>query len=375
MRSRTHVHSSSSSRASHARTRPSLPAALSAGIAIAVAGMLAIVASAPSAQAIGTNVGLGTATSYSVLGGQSVTNTGSSVLSDDVGVSPGTDISGFPPGITLGTTHQTDAHAAQAQLDLATAYDAAASQATDGSISGDLGGLTLLAGVYTAASSIALTGTLTLNAQGDPDAVFLFQVGSDLTTASGSTVAMINGGQSCNVYWQIGRSATLGSNTTFVGTIMALTSVSLNTGSTVDGRALARNGSVTLDGNTFTRGACTTAAATSTSSAPASSSPSASSSQSASASSSSSESASGSASGSASPSSSAPTSGAATTSASATSTSATRVTTAVNGSEELTNTSAGSNPLPLLAAGGVLVAVGLAVVAAGTARARARNTQ
>jgi hypothetical protein len=228
------------------------------GTALALGGSLALVFATQQAWAIGTPVDLGTAGTYSVLGGQTVTNTGPSVLSHNVGVSPGTAITGFPPGLALGDTHAADAHALQAQSDLTTAYNDAAGQAPDASIAGDLGGLTLEPGVYNASSSIGLTGTLTLDAQGDPDAVFIFQVGSALTTASDSTVALLNDAQACNVFWQIGSSATLGTNTTFVGTIMALTSISVTTGTTVDGRALARNGSVTLDSNVFRRSGCET---------------------------------------------------------------------------------------------------------------------
>ncbi|MDR7385593.1 ice-binding family protein [Promicromonospora iranensis] len=233
------------------------------GTALALGGSLALVLATQQAWAIGTPVDLGTAGTYSVLGGQTVTNTGPSVLSHNVGVSPGTAITGFPPGLALGDTHAADAHALQAQSDLVTAYNDAAGQAPDESISGDLGGLTLEPGVYNASSSIGLTGTLTLDAQGDPDAVFIFQVGSALTTASASSVELLNDAQACNVFWQIGSSATLGTDTTFVGTIMALTSISVTTGTTVDGRALARNGSVTLDSNVFTRSACESAPPTS----------------------------------------------------------------------------------------------------------------
>jgi len=231
-----------------------------AGTALALGGSLALVLATQQAWAIGTPVDLGTAGTYSVLGGQTVTNTGPSVLSDNVGVSPGTAITGFPPGVALGDTHSADAHALQAQSDLTIAYNDAAGQAPDESVSGDLGGLTLEPGVYNASSSIGLTGTVALDAQGDPDAVFVFQVGSTLTTASASTVALLNGAQACNVFWQIGSSATLGTNSTFVGTIMALTSISVTTGTTVDGRALARNGSVTLDSDVFTQSACETTA-------------------------------------------------------------------------------------------------------------------
>ncbi len=208
------------------------------------------------AGALATAVDLGTAKSFSVLGGASVTNTGPSVIGADLGVSPGTSVTGFPPGTVLGTVHVTDAVAAQAQSDLTSAYNNAAGQASDAALPPDLVGLTLVAGVYTASSSALLTGEVTLDAQGDPSSVFLFQIGSTLTTASGSTVNLINGADPCNVYWQIGSSATLETNTTFVGTIMALTSATVNTGTTVEGRVLARNGEVTLDTNVITTPDC-----------------------------------------------------------------------------------------------------------------------
>lgn len=227
-----------------------------AGATIVLVGALGLAYASQPAYAIGTAVDLGTASSYSVLGGASVTNTGPTVLNADVGVGPGTAISGFPPGITSGATHATDAHALQAQSDLTIAYDAAAGQAPDASIADDLGGLSLPPGVYNASSSIQLTGPLTLDAAGDPNAVFVFQIGSALTTATSSSVVLIGGARSCNVFWQVGSSATLGTDTAFVGTILALTSITADTGATVDGRALARNGSVTLDTNTFTGGSC-----------------------------------------------------------------------------------------------------------------------
>lgn len=222
-----------------------------------VLGTMALGGVSPAAAA--TNdppVNLGTVASYSVLGGSAVTNTGPTVLGQDLGVSPGTGITGFPPGIVLGTTHATDAAAAQAQLDLTTAYDDAASRATSASVSGDLVGQTLPGGVYTSAGPLSLSGTLTLDGQNDPNSVFVFQAGSTLTTASASSINLINGAQPCNIFWQVGSSATLGTNSTFEGTIMALTSVSVQTGATVDGRALARNGQVSLDTNVFTLPGC-----------------------------------------------------------------------------------------------------------------------
>jgi hypothetical protein len=196
---------------------------------------------------------LGQAGSFGVLGGSALTNTGPSVLFGDVGLSPGTAVSGFPPGVYSGMLHVADAVALQAKSDLVTAYDVAAGQAFDADLTDqDLGGMVLGAGVYRFASSAQLTGTLTLDAAGDPNAVFIFQIGSTLTTASEARVEVINGGAGCNVFWQVGSSATLGTTTRFVGNILALTSITLNTGASVAGRLLARNGAVTLDNNTLT---------------------------------------------------------------------------------------------------------------------------
>jgi hypothetical protein len=229
-----------------------------AGVLTALIATLAVTMMPGQGYAIATFVDLGAAESFAVLGGQSVTNTGPSVITGDLGVSPGTSITGFPPGLLIGALHPTDAVASQAQTDLTVGYNNAAGQAPDASIAGDLGGQTLVPGVYNAASSIGLTGTLTLNAQGNPNSVWVFQIGSTLTTASASEVLLVNGASPCNVFWQIGSSATLGTNTTFVGTIMALASITVTTGASIDGRALARNGSVTLDTNRITRPLCDT---------------------------------------------------------------------------------------------------------------------
>jgi hypothetical protein len=201
-------------------------------------------------------VGLGTAGSFAVLGGSAVTNTGPSTINGNLGVDPGTSITGFPPGTVNGATHSADAVALQAKTDLTTAYNDAAGRIPAATVSGDLGGSTLTPGVYKSASSLGLTGTLTLNAQGNPAAVFIFQAGSTLTTASASDVSLINGARACNVYWQIGSSATLGTASTFVGNILAYTSISLNNDVTVSGRALARNGAVTMIDDTITPTAC-----------------------------------------------------------------------------------------------------------------------
>jgi hypothetical protein len=211
---------------------------------------------ASSAGAAQPPVGLGTAGSFAVLAGSTVTNTGPSVVNGDVGVSPGTAVTGFPPGTVNGTIHAADAVAAQAQTDTTTAYNDAAGRTPPVSVSGDLGGQTLTPGVYKSSSSLGLTGDVTLDAQGDPSAVFIFQVGSTLTTASSSRVVLTNGAAACNVFWQIGSSATLGTNSSFKGTILALTSITLTTGANVEGRTLARNGAVTMDHNTITRANC-----------------------------------------------------------------------------------------------------------------------
>jgi hypothetical protein len=190
---------------------------------------------------------------FAVLGGQSVTNTGLSSVTGDLGVSPGVSVTGFPPGQVNGTIHTSDAAAVQAHADLVATYDNAVGRIPDAGISGDLGDLTLTPGVYNAASSIALTGTLTLDAQGDRNAEWIFQIGSTLTTATASRVLLANGATARNVIWQVGSSATLGTDTAFVGRILAAVSITVNAGVTVSGQTLARDGSVTLDTNTITR--------------------------------------------------------------------------------------------------------------------------
>ncbi len=187
-----------------------------------------------------------------MLGGSTVTNTATpTVVTGNLGVSPGSAVTGFPPGVvTGGTIHAADAAAAQAQSELTTLYNNLASTACNTDLTGqDLGGLTLTPGVYCFSTSAQLTGTLTLDAQGNPNAVFIFKIGSALTTASASSVLLINGASSCGVFWQVGSSATLGTGTALAGSIVALTSITLNTGASVSGRILARNGAVTLDDN------------------------------------------------------------------------------------------------------------------------------
>ncbi|MDP9194701.1 MAG: ice-binding family protein [Acidobacteriota bacterium] len=205
-------------------------------------------ASSPAAA----QISLGTAQNFGALAGSTVTSTGATTVSGDVGVSPGSAVVGFPPGVIVGgAIHSNDAVAMQAQNDLTTAYNNIAATPCTVDLTGqNLGGLTLTPGVYCFSTSAQLTGALTLDALGNPNPLFLFKIGSTLTTASGSSVTVINGGSSCNtVYWQVGSSATLGTGTAFTGDILALSSITLTAGANTSGRALARNGAVTLDTN------------------------------------------------------------------------------------------------------------------------------
>jgi hypothetical protein len=224
------------------------------------AAALLLVAALPAAA----QISLGTAQGFTVLGGSAVTNTGSTVVTGNVGVSPGSSVTGFPPGLVIGgTIHSADAVAAQAQVDLTAAYNAAAGLPCGTDLTGqDLGGMTLTPGVYCFSSSAFLTGTLTLDFQGNGLAQFVFQIGTTLITASGSTVNRINtGGTACppNINWQVGSSATLGTGSSFAGNILANMSITVTTGTGVNGRTLARIGAVTLDTNVVT--ACTGAVA------------------------------------------------------------------------------------------------------------------
>lgn len=192
---------------------------------------------------------LGSAASFVGLAHETFTNTGSGVYVGDVGVSPGTSVTGFPPGsVHHGEIHIADGVAEQAQIDATAAYTALAGQDCTANLTGqDLGGMTLEPGVYCFNSSAQLTGALVLDALNDPLAVWVFKIGSTLTTASGSSVSVINGGKALNVFWQIGSSATLGTTTRFSGNILALVSVTLNNGASLVGRAFGLTGAVTMD--------------------------------------------------------------------------------------------------------------------------------
>jgi LPXTG-motif cell wall-anchored protein len=226
----------------------------------ASATMLVIMGTSASAGIVPT-VGLATAGNFSVLGGTTVTNTGPSVLGQSLGLSPGPAITGFPPGMVLapGTTEVANAVSLQAQSDLTVAYlDAAGRPVEFTQANPDLVGLTLAPGVYAGSSKapLSLSGQLILDGQGNNAAVFIFQTDSTLITSSASSILLINGASECNIFWQVGSSATLGTGSQFVGNILALTSISVETGVTVHGRALARNGAVTLDNDVFTEPSC-----------------------------------------------------------------------------------------------------------------------
>jgi hypothetical protein len=233
------------------------------GRAALVAIAICVVFTAIPVAAKASAVNLATAQPFVVLSGAGVTNTGPSVLNGGLGVSPGTSISGFgPPAVVNGATHDNDAVAGQAQSDLATAYNVAAGQPVPpgNELTGtDLGGRTLSPGAYGFSSSAQLTGQLTLDAHGDPNAQFVFVIGTTLTTATASSVVLTDGASPCNVYWKVGSSATFGTSTAFAGNVLALTSISVNSSATVLGRLLARNGEVTLIDDVLTLPECATA--------------------------------------------------------------------------------------------------------------------
>jgi len=230
-------------------------------VTVILAGV-AVLAPAVSADAAQTPVGLGTVGSFAVIAGSGITNTGPTTVNGDVGTFPTPAESGTASMTITGTNHDADAVTQGAKNDLVTAYNTAAGESPRTAVPADLGGQTLNPGTYNSASSMGLTGTVTLNGGGNPNALFVFQAGSTLITASTSSVNLINGAQACNVFWQVGSSATLGTGSTFRGTILALTSISVTTGTTINGRLLARNGAVTLDTDTITKPACSTSGGT-----------------------------------------------------------------------------------------------------------------
>ena len=225
-------------------------------------GALSIATISDRAEAgIVATVPLASAGSYSVLAATTVTNVGPSVLAESIGLHPGTSIVGFPPGTVSapGTIDAGGPTSLIAQADLTTAYVNAAGRSVEFTQTNpDLVGQTLIPGVYaaTAKAPLSLSGQLVLDGQNNPNAVFIFQTNSTLITGSGSSIALINGASECNIFWQVGSSATLGSGSLFVGNILALTSITVGSSATVHGRAMARNGAVTLINDTFVAPSC-----------------------------------------------------------------------------------------------------------------------
>jgi hypothetical protein len=227
------------------RGRPPMVRSVLVTLALFIFPQLAGVA---RAYAVDTTVDLGSAGTYSVLAGTAVTNTGPTYIAGDVGVTPATSIVGFPPGTIGGSVHAGDPQAAQALTDLQTAYSDASSRTPNASFAGDLNGQTFYPGVYDTTSALALTGTLTLDGQGNPNAVFIFQVGAALNTAAASDINLINGAQATNVFWQVDGAAGTGAASSFSGTIMAAGAITIGAAATLTGRALS-DGTVTLANN------------------------------------------------------------------------------------------------------------------------------
>ncbi len=243
-----------------ARRRPHPRVARKMSLAgLVLLGSLFTLLFASSALGATATVGLGSAAPFSVLAGSTVTNTGPTTIFGDLGLSPGSSVTGAPH--VLGATHVDDAVAIEAKNALTTAYNDAASRPSNGSAGTDLAGQSFTPGVRSASSSLLLSaGSVTLNAEGNPNAVFIFQIGSTLITGSNTSVSLTGGAQACNVFWQVGSSATLGTGTRFVGTIMAAASITANTAATIHGRLLAQSAAVTLEDNTITTSNCASSA-------------------------------------------------------------------------------------------------------------------
>ncbi|KAI9781889.1 MAG: hypothetical protein M1835_004174 [Candelina submexicana] len=244
------------------------PVSLGPSVSLGATVSLASTATAGATASLGANIDLKTACQFAVLGATSVSNTGENVnVSGSVGVYPGTVVTGFPPGILLdgGTIHRGDALAGTAHVDAVGAYTALTALALTVDLTGtalgptadasgsDLGGRTLKPGVYSFSSSAGLTGRLTLDGQGDANSVFVIKTGSTLTTAANSVVTLINGAQSCNVFFQVGTSATLGLNSVLYGNVLAQQSIAVTSGTTVNGKLYAINGGISSGSNIAVR--------------------------------------------------------------------------------------------------------------------------
>jgi hypothetical protein len=196
------------------------------------------------------------AVNFTILAGSAVTNTGPTTVNGDIGLSPGSSVGGFPPGILVGTQHINDVTVNQAKIDLTTAYnDAMGRVCTDiVTLSGNIGGLTLTPGLYKSTSSMAISsGDVTFDAKGNANAVFIIQIASSFTTTSGRKVILAGGALASNIYWQVGSSATFGTTSVLKGNFFVMQSITFNTGATLDGRALTRIGGVTMSSNTLVK--------------------------------------------------------------------------------------------------------------------------
>jgi len=208
----------------------------------------------PVQTTIQTSVSMASLSTYAVLAGSAITSTGATAITGDLGLSPGSSVGGFPPGILTGTKHVNDVSSTQAKLDLTSAYnDLAGRTCTDiVTISGNIGGLTLTPGLYKSTSTLAVSsGDLTFDAKGNADAIFIIQIASSFTATSGRKVLLSGSAQAKNIFWQVGSSATFGTTVAFKGNILAMQSITFATGATLDGKALARTGGVTMAGNTI----------------------------------------------------------------------------------------------------------------------------
>ncbi len=202
------------------------------------------------------SIAMAGAGNFAILAGSAVTNTGPTTVNGDIGLSPGSSIGGFPPGILVGTQHINDAVVNQAKTDLATCYaDAMGRVCTDiVTLSGNIGGLTLTQGLYKSTSSLAISsGDLTFDAKGNANAVFIIQIASSLTTTSGRKVILAGGALASNIYWQVGSSATFGTTSVLKGNFFVMQSITFNTGATLEGRALTRIGGITMASNTLVK--------------------------------------------------------------------------------------------------------------------------
>jgi LPXTG-motif cell wall-anchored protein len=249
---------------SSAKSRRSAQRRLAAPLIAFILAVPLFVPVAMSGAAIVPTVGLGTAGQYSALAGSTITNTGPTLLKGSLGLSEGTDVTGFTfsttpgPGVVEGDVNIANPAAVQAKSDLTVAYGDAAGRPLNEEVAADLVGLTLVGGVYAVSGkgAMGLTGTLTLDGANDPNSVFIFQTNSTLITGSSANVVLINGAQACNVFWQVGSSATIGSGSSFVGTVMAEASITVESGASVEGRVLAQSGAVTFNNNTISQPAC-----------------------------------------------------------------------------------------------------------------------